>query len=184
MRSALVPLLLFVEAVTELVDTTLQYHIFGILEGCAPGSCLTCSGFSGMGGFYFLISFSRIMIQVSELDKKEICSVLNSFKDPIYISEMRSWCSRNILCISSFKFHLAEVADHISMHSKIYYSNISSPWFLKNGVICEGRASCHHLTGLDYFSGDNHCKAQTAIDSFLIIRAQHLLQSQAGLMQN
>lgn len=66
--------------------------------------------------FFKKNQLSCIMIQVSELDKMQICSVLNSFKDPIHISEKRSWSSRNILCISSFKFHLAEVADHISMH--------------------------------------------------------------------
>lgn len=38
MRSAPIPLLLFVQAVIELVDTPLQYHIFGVLKGCSPGS--------------------------------------------------------------------------------------------------------------------------------------------------
>lgn len=78
LRSA--PVHLFVCAVREVVDTTFQYHIcLGYSRMFSRQSLKLIVAFKVWDAFFF-IRFSCIRIEVSELDKVEICSMPNSFK--------------------------------------------------------------------------------------------------------
>lgn len=65
---------------------------------------------------------------------------------------------------------LQETGDHISMNFKIYYSTISSPWFLKAVLFMQVKEAVAVWQAWVISLGTTHCKAQAVMDSFLPAR--------------
>lgn len=108
---------------------------------------------------------------------------------------MRSWCSRNIQSTSSFKCHLAGNGRSHQYAPSDLLQQYQQSLISQNGVICAGRASCHNLTGLDYFAGDSPLQGtdsnwfisphtQGSPSCYHVSSAPHLLQKETKLMQN
>lgn len=79
--------------------------------------------------------------------------MLNSFKkyDPHFLEDKLMRQKHT----SSFKCH------HLARNSRSHQyalldllQQYQQSLISQSGVICAGRASCHNLTGLDYFAGD------------------------------
>lgn len=165
MRSA--PVILFVPDFIGFVDTTFQYHMCLRYSRMFSRQLLKLVvDFKVWEAFF--IRFSCIRIEVSELDKMEICSMLKSFKKyyPHFLDDklmqQKYSAYQQLQMPSHMKWQITSVCTFRSITA------ISAvPDFLKRYYSCrQSKLSPFDRFRL-FYRGTTHCKAQTVIDSFL-----------------
>lgn len=165
-----------IHAVTEFEDITLQYNIgLGYARMFSRQSFKPAVALK-VGKVFYRFSCTRNWSirarQEGDLFNAELFQKKKK-KPQIYVSCMTADAAEIFSKLAAWNAILQEMRDHISMNFKIYYSTISSPWFLKMVWFVQVEEAVALWQAWVISLGTIHCKAQAVMDSFLPAREPH-----------